>query len=382
MTLIYNKNTGTTKPSTHAVIIGVGVYDHLPGGKGNLCPSHQGMGQLSSPPVSAVEISRWLIEEYNNPECPLSSLDLLISAEPKVNLTIQGVAQTSVEPAKMEEIKRAVKAWKERGDENEENIMIFYFCGHGIASGLLLSLLPQDYGKDANAIFETAIDFNKFYLGMDKCKSRKQCFFIDACRSASSNLIESADYYGNPIIDPSRRLEGQRLAPIYYSTLAGDQSYSKPKSTSIYTSAILKAFRGAGSDNINISEEWKVDTESLHRGISQIIELTREERNNQYSSVDHLAGFNFHKLKGKPIVPVSIGCDPPDANGYAKYSYSNGSTYKENEYFGTPPWLVEIEEDIYDFEAKFPHKQYEDSRAEKKSIRPPVKFVKIVTRRI
>ena len=67
-------------PATHAIVFGVGTYPHLNGGSGMLTPDHDGMGQLSSPPISAHEFAAWLIGSFNHPSKPLSTVALLVSA--------------------------------------------------------------------------------------------------------------------------------------------------------------------------------------------------------------------------------------------------------------------------------------------------------------
>uniref|UniRef100_UPI003AF71AAD hypothetical protein n=1 Tax=Thiolapillus sp. TaxID=2017437 RepID=UPI003AF71AAD len=70
------------KPATHAVVIGVGAYPHLNGGDpAALTDLHGGLGQLSSPPVSARTITDWLLDSFNNPDKPLASVSLLVSEE-------------------------------------------------------------------------------------------------------------------------------------------------------------------------------------------------------------------------------------------------------------------------------------------------------------
>lgn len=68
------------KLGTHAIVIGVGAYKYLPGGKGReILEQNEGMGQLSSPPESARSFTDRLLKESNNPKKPLASLQLLIS---------------------------------------------------------------------------------------------------------------------------------------------------------------------------------------------------------------------------------------------------------------------------------------------------------------
>jgi len=63
--------------ATHAIVIGAGDYPHLLGGRDSLSDHHDGMGQLSSPPLSARAVAEWLISSYNNSKKPLNSIALL-----------------------------------------------------------------------------------------------------------------------------------------------------------------------------------------------------------------------------------------------------------------------------------------------------------------
>src|SRR5947199_9944041 len=77
MTLLLDKSS---KPGTHAVVIGIGRYPWLVGGKAKpRFAQNDGMAQLTSPPASARAFATWLLETYENPEAPLVSLDLLLS---------------------------------------------------------------------------------------------------------------------------------------------------------------------------------------------------------------------------------------------------------------------------------------------------------------
>ena len=59
MTLLLDKPGA---PGTHAIVIGVGRYDWLIGGKQGSSTYSDGMGQLSSPPVSATRFASWLLD--------------------------------------------------------------------------------------------------------------------------------------------------------------------------------------------------------------------------------------------------------------------------------------------------------------------------------
>jgi hypothetical protein len=93
------------EPRTHALVIGVGTYHHLPGGDGEPLKKDFGLTQLRSPPISAREITSWLLNCLNNPAAPLGSVDLLLS--PAQNLEFRDGRQVPIEDATMSNSFRA-----------------------------------------------------------------------------------------------------------------------------------------------------------------------------------------------------------------------------------------------------------------------------------
>ena len=157
------KRISKKKPATHAIIIGVGEYPDA---------SNYGLNYLSSPPVSATAFAKWLKTKYYNPKKPLASIELLISEKDK---------DLDIDCPDLETAKQAIFDWIQLGNTNQNNLMIFYFCGHGLSTRKHTTLLLNSFGEkkpiDSHPLVD-AIDFTNFYLGMDLCKAREQCFFV------------------------------------------------------------------------------------------------------------------------------------------------------------------------------------------------------------
>jgi len=376
MSLIFEKQIDG--PATHAIVMGVGAYAHLPGGDGMLFLDHEGMGQLTSPPHSARAFANWLMKDYRNPAKPLASLDLLISDAQGSEFTLPNGEVKQIERAVFSHIDRAVINWKDRGDRSPDHLMIFYFCGHGIAGGSVTSLLLEDFGERADRPLKQAIDFNGFYLGMDKCAALQQCYFVDACRVASPTLIEAHDYAGDPIIYGSTKPSGKRRAPVYYSTVIGSRAYGRTGAPSVFTEVLLKAFDGAGSDDVE--GDWRVDTQMLNRGISYLLEreIGETEEIEQVSPVDGLTRFTLHYLDRKPFVPVTIGCTPTNANDAAvlSYCYKDGSNEVKRLSPESSDWNVDIEEGNYCFQASYQGRTFRRNN-EGVGVRPPFRQIRI-----
>lgn len=307
-------------PATHVIAIGVGAYAHLANGSGAESPHGESMGQLTSAPASVKAFADWVIGSFSDVR-PLGSVRLLASGiandqytNPKTN------AQHTVQRATLDNVKKAVREWKAAGHSNPDNLLLFYFVGHGIASGTQQSLLLEDFGETDDAPLETAIDFRKMHVGMSRCAARQQIYFIDACRAIPAKLLEGG-YAGDVIIQPgvSGYVGPQPcLAPVFYATLLGQEAYGRPGDRSVFTDALLKSFEGAGADD---SEgPWRLRTTMLLAALDHFMRRADE----QYevlqipTSQDNTPLF-FHELPAMPQIPVYLRCNPETAHPHAVF---------------------------------------------------------------
>ena len=77
-------------------------------------------------------VTSWLLSEFNHPSKPLASLSLLLSEAVPVAFTDprDTTKNIPVDEANSKNIRFAVEHLFSRGDENPDNLLIFYFCGH------------------------------------------------------------------------------------------------------------------------------------------------------------------------------------------------------------------------------------------------------------
>lgn len=280
--------------AVHALVIGVGDYPHLLGGSGALTPSHDGMQQLSSPPVSARAVADWLIADFRHPDHEIGSVALLLSenpAAPYVN-PVTGT-ETVVERATYDNIESAIGGWKARGNVSSKDMLIFFFCGHGISQGDSMVLLAEDFGKNPHNAYSTAIDFLSVYEAMQQAAAQYQCFFVDACRASSDTL--GTNQGRQPLQIGPREAAESRVGPIYYSTLGGKDAHGRPGRPSVFTEALLAGFRDFGATDEEGDDDWRVSNLSLFGALEFMMD--RE------------------KSSGKPIVQV------PEAASFTKKFY-------------------------------------------------------------
>jgi hypothetical protein len=342
--------------ATHAIVIGVGQYAHLPGGSARKKFSGAGeMRQLKSPPHSAKAIARWLIEEYRHPKKPLSSLHLLISESKKSEFTFTEGGRKKkvvVAPAVRPELERAIRDWHARGNQNPDNLLLFFFCGHGIARGTDISLLLADFGAVDTAALDGAFDFRRFRQNMDECAAREQCYFVDACRVGSELLIKNDGYAGSPIIQSqgTTNTTGMlRQAPVFYSTLSGALAFAERDKPSVYTTALLEAFSGAGAGD----EEgpWRVRTNILHDAVNFLVKDASQRLDLpqlQIAPSDDLSSIDLNVVN-TPSVPVIVTCNPATATLKCE-----GQNFKDSRKPNAEPWRLRLPANNYSFHAKIP----------------------------
>jgi Caspase domain len=305
--------TQAQPPQTHAIVIGVGDYPHLSGGSGKLSGDNDGMGQLTSPPISANQFADWLIRSFHNPNKPLGTVALLVSEKTSKEFVNPTTGQAHMPtPATADNIVKALTEWKLRGDAHLENMLIFFFCGHGISAGTEAALLASDYGANENNSLDGAIDLRKLILGLDQCMASEQIFFIDACRASSDTLI-TAQSSGRLVIQPRIRNSAwpPRRSGTFYATLRGDAAYGLPDQPTVFTASLIEAFDQLAADNEE--GDWRINTNRMAEALDHLIArqrslypgLAQVPESNDRSKV------HIHYLRSPPEALVYLCCDPP-----------------------------------------------------------------------
>jgi hypothetical protein len=337
---------------THALVAGVGDYPALVGGSGTLFPQHGGMAQLTSASPSAIAFADWLTREYQSASAPLRSLELLISDSAPVQYTAGGNMQT-VERATIGNLRQRVLDWYGRANASDQNRAIFYFCGHGIASGIQCTLLLEDFGTVAGAALSSALDYTRFHLAMDQCRAREQLFLVDACRVSSPTLWFAGGYCGDPVLTPGRPTTPPRKPPMFFSALPGTTAYGQANQPSFFTEALIRALHGSGAGKKG--NGWSIVPSILYRGLTRLLDRTVAGTGvTQGCTVDQLVDFSIHDLAGAPEVPVTVDCMPPiDLTADRLRATSTGAN-REQQPPVPKPWCVDLPYGQYRFSASSP----------------------------
>lgn len=309
-------------PGLHALIIGVGAYPHLRGGEFYVEGDSRSdnFAQLSSPPHSAYALAHWLSTvQSTEAAAPLASLELLVSAPPGFEHGYESLT-VKAKQATFEEIRDAFERWRKHCDEDEANIALFYFCGHGYAFGQQAPvLMPEDFGSRPGTFFENGIDLDTTMQAVAEFRAATQIFLIDACRE---KLDTSADFQRgrglaqarNPSFDPAPD------RAIVYSAQYDRRAFGRPGVPTTFTESLVQALGGLGAAP---GDRWCIDLESLPAALAKLVRWNtppagpddgRDDTWEQKPSYQVSGpGRPLRLLKAPPEVPFRIAVQPTDA---------------------------------------------------------------------
>jgi hypothetical protein len=366
-------DTGSDGPAAHLFAVGVGAYRHLAGGQDPL--DHlRGvrLSQLSSPPLSARAVTDWFLTQLNNPEVPLGSAELLTSpAEP---YRLPEGTEVDVEAAALANIKTAFDRWLARCDRHEENIALFYFCGHGLMREVV-ALLAEDFGASPQRPFEASVDFTMTFEGMARCKARRQLYLVDACRQVMSSTLDLRQIDATALITGTFKRDGYRDAPILYASAEDDRAYALPGHPTRMAEALVRGLSGLGSERVG--GRWTVTTRRVLQAVAEII--SRENTPQAPMQQPRVEGEGsdlptpLHYPKEAPEVGITIGCRPDPATGAAELSLTavRNPSQKHRRGPHPDPWKLNLAPGDYDVTAQFPGGEFQDTQPEQLLALPP-----------
>lgn len=352
---------GLTEPGTHVLLIGVGHYPFLKDGNAaNPFQMNMGMGQLSSPPLSALSLADWFMDAnagFYNPQCPLRSLQILCSAAGPMTINDSLGEPQVIERARMTAVQQAVSNWMERAGRNPDNMALFYFCGHGLAFGEAENaLLLEDFGGTPINPMSDAIAFDGMRLGILRhCNANHQIHLIDACRTPPTK--EFLETYGNDATGNhiaaaglSRRIR-DKVAPVYFATGLASAAYGMNGQPSLFTQGLLQSMRGPASRDKD--DHWEVQVPALAEGINKCVASMEFEVQPQYCQPHETgAELMIHRLRSEPEVIVKVFTHDLALLPQTILAHVDALTTTRKERAPHPaPWWVAISTGQYHFEA-------------------------------
>jgi hypothetical protein len=351
-------------PGTHVIAIGIGHYDHLPGGGGAPSQHHLNLKQITSPPISARKVASWFIEKFDCPEKPLASVSLVVSEPAPATVTNAKTGRSFTVPTgTTEEVREALKAWLRRAEVDPSSRIILYFSGHGLSEGMDNLYLLRDYGKDSDDPLLGALNYQKFVTGLAKRKPSNQFLLFDACRSAAPmaalNRTGGQAFFA---VDPEGRLgiaQAMQQCPVF-STELDRQALGRPNEESLCARAFIRAMSGACSKRVG--NVWYVTTDRIVEALTDLQnrELIKEaETMRQSADANSHARIPLRKLAGAPVIPVFVRLGDATLLPNVKIKAVRGANppklISDPDSAGWQPqkeWETELEMGEYRFEAE------------------------------
>jgi len=365
MTLMFDSQQ--PGPQTHVLIIGVGGYRHLAGhpvGPPMRDPyAFGGLGQLTSPPRSALElIDLFVSSDPGSWRAPLGTVDALISPHPADPEPRPGMH--FAEPT-MANIETAFDAWCERCDQYADNVAILYFCGHGI-EGDEQYLLASDFGATEHRPWSNAIAIDSTIKGLWHNCAQTQCVFIDACREAPP-VIGSMPRIDAPALAVyDRDKERHNVYDLVLKAVATtERAFASPSTAAYFTKALKRALEGAAAEEDDVSGEWLVTTASI---TAKIHDILAEEAPHRAPNPQPQPGrpTMLRRPPEPPVVKVLVDCDPAAANKEASMSCQSSDNPGLKFERGNPEpttWEVPVPAGYYTVTAGFrPESGYHEAR--------------------
>lgn len=325
MTTVYQR-PDHTGAGTHVFVIGVGNYPYLVGGSNRLASNPLGLGQLTSPPVSARTLTDWFLAPltnataagFNNNSAPLASLEALISDTAPMTLSSpQGEVQ--VAPATLNNIQQGFEAWLSRLRSDPGNIGVFYFCGHGVMVADHY-LLAEDFGASENRPWENAFDISNTLRAMTREVNGALYFFIDACREISRDIAFTLG------ADPPALKAVNLKKPVICTSVSlieaageGKLAFAAEGSVSRFTQALLTAMSGYCGIGTPGSNRWTVDGEALAAAVRKLLSCATKTTLRRQFSDQSVSGLSIPllELASAPKVKVDLELLPQELQSLA-----------------------------------------------------------------
>jgi hypothetical protein len=355
MAIIFNNIED--RPQTHILIIGVGEYPFLKGGKHFVEQTFeflQNIGQLTSTSKSATEFCQEMLNFHNTNSwiTPLGSIELL--------------TEESTKPTR-DNVEDAYFSWKTRCETHSDNVAIFYFAGHGFTKGEKLILALTDFGKSPRNPWKGCMPFTDTRTAFHGCKARTQFFLIDACRNIPPDtLLKSFDVASMDTIENMQTTCDHDLT--LYAAAPNESAFGTKGEVSYFTKAILNGMKSYGATNED--DQWVVSTGSISTGINKWMEMIKPSEGYRSRCEARLNDpVDLLRLTGPPDVTLLIDCDPVPALEHADLECSN-ELFKHNRTPDTVPWQIVVKAGFYKISAVFAKNDFNGTEIIK-PVRPP-----------
>lgn len=307
---------------THALIIGVSHYDHLPAPGGATDARTFGLQRLESAAVSAARFAAWMRTSYSQPDAKLGSLRLLLSPSPREKPKLKHAEEKKAKKATAANVRAALKAWFEDCKKDPGSVAVLYAAGHGVRVTSLDGgiLLLQDFGADLDEPLVNSLNLPRVRNGMRGPEfARRQFYFLDACQvRPEMTTAYDVPNAGMPAwVAPHG--DARDASPVFFSAAEETRAWGRPGEGTIFVEALLDCLSLRGFER-NDDGDWVVTdsrlSSTLPKRVTQLAEAHKVKQ--QAIAGDGIRGAELHAPKRPPKRPVTVSIDPAAAQSKAR----------------------------------------------------------------
>jgi hypothetical protein len=254
----------------------------------------------------------------------------------------------------MTKIENAFDLWLSRLRADDNNVGVFYFCGHGVMVADHY-LLAEDFAQSNNKPWANAFDISNTFRAVQREVKGPLYFFVDACRQISRDkaFTLGADPQAIKAVDLNKALICSSSSLIEASG-EGKLAFAIEGKVSRFTDALLTAMSGYCGIRSPGTTTWAVDGETLAAAIRKLLESSSKSAAQRQVSDQFISGSSVPLLQLTSVPRVKVELDLlPEAMRALALIYLQSSKGDRFEHDGTKGvFQTEVPRGFYDLGAR------------------------------
>ncbi len=296
--IVHHVDSETVEPRTHAIVIGLGYYPY----GGNI--EGVSLDNLGSPPRTARAIADWLITEFQDPDCPLASLSLVVSDELAFEYTHPLTHEVFTVPqGSTGDIVDAIDAWAARAGSNVKNRTVFYYCGHGLRVGTLDFILSRSFGEKPNQFWDGVLKRSSIDSPMRIIGPGHQIFFYDTCRNEGTGVL-GGDPEARTVLSTRQQLGNVPRQSRLFATAEGALAHGRTNGLSLFAEEFIGTAKSTAVRK-NPKTGWWTNTGELQRHMERFVKDQRCQLEGDQLDLSFIGSTPTK-------IPVVLSCDPTE----------------------------------------------------------------------
>jgi hypothetical protein len=332
------------------------------------------LGQLTSPPRSALAIGDALQSQELDWQVPLGTVDLLISTAPE-DPDLSGIG-AQFEPATRGAIQTAFDAWWDRCNASKENVAFCYVAGHGI-EGMHQIVLGSDFGQSANQPWQYAFDVDDTRRALTANKARTQVFLVDACREIMTSNVEVPNAPAPALCSPTMRQPDNCVYELtIMATSRNRKAYGVTKQPSYFAKAFVAGLAGGAA--VKEDGRWWITTGKLSERFYRLMNFVGADTYAQRPIIMARRTFRLARLRSAPPAKLQFACRPNEATPLADLAWQQGTLAPQRRPQRSPEaWTVDVTPGLCYVSATFTGREYRD-REQDVIVEPPLTYERVM----